>query len=179
MASIFASASVTIIAQQGPDANYGLRGLRGISKPRNLPQESFRLAKGYQVAGYRTGPVVPSIWSRRGWTYQEELFSKRTLVFAADMVEWRSACCSCFEALQHSKSYRNESGLNRLSGLFSSPVPDLVGYAGLVMEYNRRELTHPEDALAAFAGITTALSQMFYGGFICGLPSLFFDVAFC
>jgi hypothetical protein len=33
--------------------------------------------------------------------------------------------------------------------------------------------------LAAFAGITTALSQTFYGGFICGLPSLFFDMALC
>jgi hypothetical protein len=179
MASIFASATVTIIAQQGSDANYGLRGLRGISQTRNLPQETFTLAKGYQVAQRRSGSDVPCVWSHRGWTYQEEIFSKRTLVFAADMVEWRCGCCSCFEGLQQSKSYRNQSGLNSLSSLFSSPVPDLVGYGRLVLDYNARELTHPEDVLAAFAGITTALSQTFYGGFICGLPSLFFDIALC
>lgn len=179
MASIFASASVTIIAQQGSDANYGLRGLRSISQPRDLLQESFTLAKGYQVAQHRPGSDVPCSWSSRGWTFQEQLFSKRALKFAGDMVEWHCACCLCFEALQHSKSYRNQSDLNRLSSLFSSPVPDFEGYARLVVEYNTRELTYPEDALAAFAGITTALSRTFYGGFICGLPSLFFDVALC
>jgi hypothetical protein len=100
-------------------------------------------------------------------------------VFAADMVEWRCACCSCFEGLQQSKSHRNQSGLNNNSNLFSSAVPDLAGYGLLVRNYNARELTHPEDVLAAFAGITTALGQTFYGGFICGLPSLFFDIALC
>ncbi len=63
--------------------------------------------------------------------------------------------------------------------LFSSPVPDLSRYVNLAANYNLRELTRPEDVLAAFAGITTALSQIFYGGFICGLPNLFFDIALC
>jgi hypothetical protein len=178
MASIFAAATVTIIAMQGPDANYGLRGLRGISQPRNLTQNLFRLAKGYQVMGY-TNDLTWNIWSRRGWTCQEELFSKRTLVFDADMIQWRCACSCCFENLWQSKSHRNRSGLNVDSSLFSSTVPDLVGYGRLVRDYNQRELTHPEDVLAAFAGITTALSQTFSGGFICGVPSLFFDIALC
>jgi hypothetical protein len=179
MASIFAAATVTIVAEQGPDADYGLRGLRGISHPRSLKQDVFRLAKGYEVTEIRSREFPPSIWSRRGWTLQEELFSKRTLVFTDDMVQWRCACCSCFEGLQQSKPYRNQSGLNRLTSLFLSPVPDLGGYEELVQNYNIRQLTHPEDVLAAFSGITTALSQTFHGGFICGLPSLFFDIALC
>jgi hypothetical protein len=173
MASIFATASVTIIAMQGSDANYGLRGLRGISQPRKVIQRPFRLAKGHQVIECRRGSDQNSVWSERGWTFQEEIFSKRTLVFAGDMVEWGCACCSCFEGFQQSKAHRNQSGLNEHSSLFSSPVPDLAEFGGLVQNYNERNFTYPEDVLAAFAGITTALSHTFHGGFICGLPSLF------
>ena len=45
MASIFANSCITIIAAEGEDANHGLRGLRGISKPRMLEQEVVRLRK--------------------------------------------------------------------------------------------------------------------------------------
>jgi hypothetical protein len=38
MALIYANAYVTIIAEQGEDAHYGLRGLKGISQPRNFNQ---------------------------------------------------------------------------------------------------------------------------------------------
>ena len=43
--------------------------------------------------------------------------------------------------------------------------------------YNLKDLSHPEDAIAAFAGVTTQLSRIYSGGFICGLPEMFFDVA--
>ncbi|CZR54195.1 uncharacterized protein PAC_04078 [Phialocephala subalpina] len=48
-----------------------------------------------------------------------------------------------------------------------------------VDEFNRRKLTFPEDIQGAFAGITTLLSRSFYGGFLFGLPLLFFDIALC
>jgi hypothetical protein len=77
MTSIFAAATITIVAMQGTDADYGLRGLRGISQPRNLPQDIFRIAKGIQITKYQIDSDAPSLWSHRGWTCQEELFSKR------------------------------------------------------------------------------------------------------
>lgn len=46
MASIYGNASVTIIAVQGADARYGLRGSRGFSQPKKLDQEVFNLTKG-------------------------------------------------------------------------------------------------------------------------------------
>lgn len=55
--------------------------------------------------------------------------------------------------------------------------PDLNRYMEMVRNYNDRHLTYPEDALAAFAGVTSTLSDVFPGGFVCGLPEMYFDVA--
>lgn len=67
MASIFANAHITIIAEQGRDAGFGLRGLRGISQPRSYPQEVFKLGKGFEIIQtrpFRTKNSSP--WSQRG-----------------------------------------------------------------------------------------------------------------
>jgi hypothetical protein len=60
--------------------------------------------------------------------------------------------------------------------MFTINHPDLRSFNYLVSNYNWRELSYPEDALAAFSGITTALRRTFAGGFLCGLPVMFFDV---
>lgn len=185
MAAIFANASVTIIAGDGKDANYGLRGLRGTSKPRDCPQDIFELRRGYQIVqameqGTLHGPRC--LWSSRGWTYQEDLFSRRKLIFSENRVQWRCECSSFDEdqvdMYPHSDP-RDPFKTNRGSSTFSNPYPDLQGYAQLVAEYNRRDLSYAGDAMPAFAGIITALSPIFYGGFICGLPALFLDSALC
>lgn len=96
MASIFHEAVVTIIAEQGEDANYGLRGLRGISQSRKLAQNVFRPGNGYEFVHIKdpeppksyikNSEATTSLWCKRGWTYQEDLFSKRRLVSQ----EWSS-----------------------------------------------------------------------------------------
>jgi hypothetical protein len=43
------------------------------------------------------------------------------------------------------------------------------------MDFNKRDLTFSRDVLAAFAGITTVLSRVFYGGFRYAFPGMFFD----
>ena len=47
----------------------------------------------------------------------------------------------------------------------------------MVREYNQRELTFPADGLHAIAGLMTVWNRSFHGGFICGLPQMFFDEA--
>jgi hypothetical protein len=55
--------------------------------------------------------------------------------------------------------------------------PDLEEYARLVKNYSERNLMYVEDVHPAFTGITTTLSRTFQGGFLHGLPEVFFDVA--
>jgi len=62
-------------------------------------------------------------------------------------------------------------------GFDPAPWPDLYRYARLVALYNKRSLTFPEDVLTAFAGVTSVLESSFDGGFISGLPQMFFDSA--
>jgi hypothetical protein len=61
--------------------------------------------------------------------------------------------------------------------LFAQPFPDMVSYGYMASAYNRRQLTYDGDTLFTFAGVTSALSQTFEGGFLCGLAELFFDNA--
>jgi hypothetical protein len=62
-------------------------------------------------------------------------------------------------------------------GLNEAPWPDFYRYSRLVSLYNRRQLSYPEDAIDAFAGVISTLGLTFEGGFISGLPQMFFDCA--
>jgi hypothetical protein len=64
-----------------------------------------------------------------------------------------------------------------LSVVFALRFLSFSGYGDLVCEYGKRVLSYPEDSLFAFAGITTALSRVFQGGFLSGLPLMFLDIA--
>jgi hypothetical protein len=47
----------------------------------------------------------------------------------------------------------------------------------IVHGYSIRKLSFLDDVSAAFADIISTMSQSFSGGFIYGLPEMFFDVA--
>jgi hypothetical protein len=179
MASIFANANLTIIAEQGRNAEFGLRGLRGASRPRNRPQRVFKLENGSEII--ETGCFDykgPSLWSQRGWTYQENVFSRRRLIFDNETVKWKCGCATWTEDHHQAVTLCNfQWSFPDTKNIFSSPFPDLGVYASLVNAYNARQFTYPEDALAGFMGITFALRHTFEGGFLCGIPIMFFDAA--
>ena len=47
----------------------------------------------------------------------------------------------------------------------------------MVGKYNARDLTYEQDALPAIWGLLSVLNRSFEGGFLQGLPEMFFDVA--
>jgi hypothetical protein len=63
-------------------------------------------------------------------------------------------------------------------GFYVSQTPDFLDYAHHVKQYNRRELTYPEDGLDGISGVLSVLGTVFEGGFIAGLPVMFFGQAF-
>jgi hypothetical protein len=99
MGAIYANAVVTIVAAQGDDADAGLRGIEGVSSPRDLGQRICRLANGFIMSArfdYKHGT-----WHSRGWTYQEELFSRRRIIFEGERIRWE--CCDAVwhEDIEH------------------------------------------------------------------------------
>jgi hypothetical protein len=64
MAGIYANGYVTIIAGNGWDAGHGLRGIPGVTEPRQL--SSFSKVDIEEIS-----QPFSSIWYSRGWTFQE------------------------------------------------------------------------------------------------------------
>jgi hypothetical protein len=102
MASIYANATLTIVATSGNNANYGLRGIRGVSCPRSHPQRIAKLSNCAHIMKRDFPKLKEAMWSNRGWTFQETLFSQRKLIFCDDSIMWS---CSCGERDEHVGSH--------------------------------------------------------------------------
>ncbi|KAF2665647.1 HET-domain-containing protein [Microthyrium microscopicum] len=185
MAAIYANASLTIVAAQGSDANFGLRGLKRISESRNYWRLATRFDRESQIVRYQNSHIEAhkSIWASRGWTFQEHLLSSRTLVFVGDTVYWR--CLGGFweepfnDTCNEASTFGEES--NYWQYLLGSKTPnyrtDMYKALGcIICGYNSKELTYPEDVSEAFLGLITRLTEIFPAGFLFGMPLEFFDV---
>lgn len=76
MASIFANSYFTIIAMEGDNSDYGLRGVNMASVPhipRVINQMMLNFSDQVQMLGDPPGHRHRSYeYNRRGWTFQEE-----------------------------------------------------------------------------------------------------------
>ncbi|KAK5687750.1 hypothetical protein LTS10_001890 [Elasticomyces elasticus] len=189
MAAIYANASLTIVAADGSHADYGLRGIRELSRPmkRNLHQEVVPFGP-YRGVIERTfsSPDDPNgsdpfkLYYQRSWTYQEYLFSKRRVIFQRDSILWECCSTTWYEDVcryDGESTPKKSVSSRRRDRMFGNALPDLYDLFCLVNEFNQTEVTYEGDHLAAFAGIASALSLSFEGGLLCGLPELFFDIA--
>lgn len=99
-------------------------------------------------------------------------------MFEKQSVHWECSRATWYEDVDCSDGVRLpllENAHHR--HLLASTVPQLHSFTRLVEEYNQRKFTYEEDCLAALSGTLSALSRIFKGGFISGLPEVFFDVA--
>lgn len=79
MGSIYANALVVVVAEQGEDAYFGLQG---VSLPRKLGPHRYKFGSAIIVEQRWSGAErPPSLWSRRGWTFQEQFLNTRRIVF--------------------------------------------------------------------------------------------------
>ncbi|KAE8448851.1 hypothetical protein EG329_008853 [Mollisiaceae sp. DMI_Dod_QoI] len=183
MVSIFAHADLVITAVDGPDSDYGLRGLREVPSPipRDFVQETIQfgdqrvLKRIFQSSNRRNGP--PKDYFKRAWTFQEYLFPRRRVVFENNSVCFE--CCSYvkFEGLHDSILERTEWDQHLLPFMVQVGYPSLTVCLDLISKFNARQLTYPEDCLSSFAGTLSTFVTLFKGGFLSGLPEMFFDAA--
>lgn len=187
MSGIFANASVTLIAANGKNSNSGLPGLLHISEPRSLNLEGCRINKNLTVY-YRSAhdPSTAAHWASRGWTFQESFFSKRQFLFYGGFVEWR---CPEHNSREFVFSVNGDEWMGKHDFPINLDRSVLIPRRGLdkvspinelfhhVSSFNGRLLTYPEDALGAFAGVATFIDGRHVGGYVSGLPILFFNRA--
>jgi hypothetical protein len=177
MGSIYASATLTIIATDG-DAREGILGLNGISESRALAQKVFPFRSSNIIV--RSTDIFSLVhggtpYFSRGWTYQERQLAKRKLFFLKKAAHWECQHRQFHEDLTSGaeiESYIEPRLVESLDGF-----PELSSFGNIIADYNEKDLRYPEDALPGITGMLAVLSRSFEGGFLFGIPEMFFHRA--
>lgn len=203
MDRIYGSAAWTIVDGAGRDANHGLAG---ISRPRSEDLGPIHMRNGVMVfhwPSYSTQVLDESKWATRAWTYQEAFFSQRIVIFTTTGLYFE--CQSTYEnegLIRHEDFPLSEPMFN--DGRSAGSLFPKYSYGPLtrsvdpwrstgthvisdhdainnlwqrVQEYTCREMTFPEDSLAAFRGVLqfyvrgapTGQAKTTLSG-VCGIP---------
>lgn len=196
MAGIYEGAYFTLVAAQSADASGPLSsrplqrsrkgswwgalltlapgvGLIGKRKEEgNTPWR--RPVNNREVMNSHSIDLLRTVWFQRGWTFQEYLFSKRSVVFHNNTVNWECLCVSLHEHQQRLSSIPTNTLLfSRLDHW-----PSFHRFARLSALFAPRFLTFAEDVHDAFSGAGNHFAATFPGGLISGLPGgCFFDAA--
>jgi hypothetical protein len=201
MDRVYGAALLTIVAADGIDASAGLPGVRPGTRTRNISQLSEEIWPGFSIATTIEPPLDPagSVWGSRGWTFQEQLLSRRLLLFHQGGVLWQCRmACFCEDAPASIKvELEKVRWLEQLSPLWARneapqrrienqedyvPAPLVrpavfIEYAKTVKEYTKRRLTFSDDIINAFEGISSQLSHHIGSNFLAALPERYLDVA--
>jgi hypothetical protein len=122
----------------------------------------------------RYGVLDQSTWATRGWTYQEQILCKRSIIFVEDGLFWHCECCMWdgVDLLPNRDFHRVAVQGQKIDAKW---WPDFNLYLDTICPYNGREFSYPQDALLGISGILSAMLSSFPGGFISGLPRLFLN----
>lgn len=194
MHRIYANSALCLVAYAGTDANYGLRGLEGVSAPRYVEQITLNIAGGERLS-YFNKPHNPvhsstmgtddsaetvdegSAYNHRGWTYQEFIFAKRRLVFTDGPLRW---LCAETKLGEETWDYLDRDGwtyeMTRPNWV-NNRFPSLDVLDTITSDYKVRHFTYQPDVLRAFLGIQNYLDGVFHGGLNYGHPEIFFDIS--
>lgn len=178
--AIYASTKYTVVAADG-DASDGIPGLRGVSQPRRLHRTIFSLGEQDTILQRNNPSLVNtsegSPYFDRAWTFQEFFLSNRRLIVGNNQFHW-----TCSSATFHEDLNGADYGSDGQNARFQTSdilrgIPNFRELDGLFSEYNSRNLTFAEDALAGVSGLISVMSRSFEGGFNYGLPEMCFESA--
>lgn len=174
MASIYANAYFTIIATEGVNDEFGLRGTRSASGPRDFSPffqfEDVELAQGHLLE-------IEEVWHTRAWTFQERAVSRRCLVFYRGTVKWECQQCIHYEHQNFSTKAAILKAHPPRHSISLVAWPDYQQYSTLCCAFSKRNIRHQEDAMKAFTAIVNSFAPSFPGGFLYALPEFAFDFA--
>jgi len=220
---VFRNAFATIVALSSKNASGGILGVEtpwcrperkeiltidvGSSDLEWTPDPPQERNKGVQKVTLELTTTPPRLdlavamseWDKRGWTYQEQLLSRRCLYFSDRSVYFR---CGAYilsdgdvngpvrpvaawwggreEAVVEntlSKTLSDGGDTPRLMGEKKRTEEMLEAYAKAVERYTNRQLSHDEDIINAFSGLLELLSTAYKTDHWCGLPSSALDHA--
>jgi hypothetical protein len=178
MDRVYESATFTIVAMSGNNANAGLVGTSG-EKERQIGvrvQQYELLLEGPSLADV----IHTSQWSTRAWTYQEYVLARRRIVFSDGMIYF--ACEHGRYSEDQLKHHHKRECILRPPGMGAYFFPktfDWATFTNLIQEYTSRNLSYPEDAISASAAIIKFMDQRSGTDikFNWAMPSIYLDAA--
>ena len=160
MNRIYEQATLTIIAKSGLNSE---AGLLGVGKPRRPLGPRYQL-DGFEVAVHPPQPdSVKFKWDTRGWTLQEDFFSRRSLEFDDHQFVFGCGAMRCFEveaSFVQKLLYEETQTSSKELLHYSVAWHQKKQFPQLVMSYTGRQLTLPSDSLRAFAGVLQHFSEV-------------------
>jgi hypothetical protein len=183
---IYQRALLTIVAFSGDNSDAGLPGIRPGSRSRE--QHPFTIKETRIVESLDPVRKISwgnylgdSCWDRRAWTFQEKLFSSRSLIFTAEQIYWECPNGSwCEEGIW--EVFERPSMLRRAFN--TKPRLQLIdpkdfpgAYGSLVEQYTTREFSFHSDILNAFAGRVNFMEKAWHEDFFWGMPCSYFSAA--
>ncbi|PVI05636.1 HET-domain-containing protein [Periconia macrospinosa] len=183
MGAIYHYAHFVIIAAEG-DGGDGLRtehmNHQGLQIDAQL-NDKYRVFNGALDAlmGITYEPVIEdTLWARRGWTFQEGMFARRSFVFRGGITTFQCRKSVWQEGIvrsipHHDKAYGTSSSTTYIA---VPKWPNMLYFKSILEVYMRRELTYPCDSLDALGGLLNVLKPSFPGGFLFGIPEVCFDI---
>lgn len=182
MHEIYRHADVTIVAADGDSCSEGLPGVT-LAKDRVYKHRRYELPGMcfMKVPSSTKHGIEMSPWRTRGWTFQEELCSRRTLVLLPELMFFSCASAVWREDIQleaEDTLPRSEEGLISLTCMLHRKSAGnhqdlLVLFRDLVKKYMQRTLSRTDDMENAFAGVSGIL-EPFIGPAYHGVPERMF-----
>ncbi|KIW87378.1 uncharacterized protein Z519_12014 [Cladophialophora bantiana CBS 173.52] len=169
MDSIYSLAELTVIAASGSGAHDGIAGL---SVPRKVDQDVCRISPTLALVTFPTKNLYESsVYSHRGWTLQERVLSRRSLMFTEGQASWSCICADWTERLclepDSSGQGANSWTISRIHLGSYERVPaeyyrDFTRnhYKHLPRFYALKGFSHDSDALDAISGLLRRITHV-------------------
>ncbi|KAI0154422.1 HET-domain-containing protein [Xylariaceae sp. FL1272] len=161
MDNVYSSAVLTIVAACGTSED----GLAGIcDTPRTVDQRTARVADDLAVMSVLKldETYQNCLWRTRGWTFQEGLCSRRSVMFTSDQVFWSCSTAQCCESItfeDHPTTVKpgdivwNVLSGHSVFGEFGGANLSYKELGSMIGTYCKRQLGVEEDILSAFEGV--------------------------
>lgn len=167
MHDIYQRADLTIVAADGLDCSWGLPGVRKTEKRamrhRTYDLPGLSLQKVPQSTRYC---IEVSPWRKRGWTFQEELCSRRSIILLPEVMVFSCAAAVWREDVEVTTGHSlpSHEGLKSVRSLLAhhaiGRTSQLSLFCGFVKEYMHRTLSRADDMESAFAGVAAMLEPV-------------------
>ena len=186
MGFIYNQATLSIIASSSIDAHDGLPRLQSMEQSISQRTEIINGTPLITVQPELDQALSDSVWYTRGWTFQEAMLSRRTVIFTKAQIYWNCRNESWREdrivessvlkwPLNH-HSFLGPLVVNRRANYCACICRTSI-YCEQVQMFSKRSFGLESDIVWGFIGIMKSLEPRFPEGFIWGIPYERIDLA--